>query len=125
MIFKFEFTATNSAALPRALALCKRLESFKETREDGAPLYSVKFEEAAVEAAQAIFDLVGDWKGAAFYIDDRLVPRSKIYWTLTEIVFENHRREMDERRRRFDVEDRLALKKRIRDSRGPGDLLKE
>lgn len=124
MILRIEFIRVVSSSFPRALSLCKKIPSFTETIENGAPLYSVKFEDDQVEAAEAILHLVGWWRTTAFYIDGRLVPRAKAYWIVTGRVFEKHRQETEEARRRA-AKDRPSLRNKIRDARGPADLLRE
>jgi hypothetical protein len=75
MTLRIEFTRNRSPSFLRVLEICREFKGYSETVKASGPLYSVTFKDDEVWSAEAIRDMVNDWKGTAYYIDGKLVSR--------------------------------------------------
>jgi hypothetical protein len=95
MILRIEFPETKSPNFRRVLSICRKIKSFKETKENDAPLYSIEFDEDKIFSAEAIRDYVQHWKGTAYYLDGELISRGRAYRMIWDYALEQYKRAKD------------------------------
>lgn len=82
MKVKIEFIKSRSPAFSRSLSICRAIPSFTERESDGMTIYSIEFSDNEFVGAHAVYDLVGRWKGTAFYRDGALISRAEFVRTV-------------------------------------------
>lgn len=118
MTIRIEFPRAKSSNFDRVLSICRRLPGFKESSQDGLPLYSVEFAESEMESLQAVLDFVANWKLTAYYLDDKLVSRGKIYKLAADHFYDEIRRKSEAERQALNAEKQKRWKEEL-DKRFP------
>lgn len=87
MTLRFEFVRSRSPNFKRALAIVRDLPGFSERGDGPDAVYSVTVDGNNHATALAVFDLVGKWRGTAFYMDGALVSKGHAMRTLYGAYF--------------------------------------
>jgi len=87
MVVRIEFVKGPSRQFALVLRACQRFPTFKEI--DG--LYSVEFAGPTLKSFEAIYELICQWRGVLFYIDDVLVSRWQAMDTVRQVLYARRR----------------------------------
>lgn len=121
MILRIEWIKSKSGYYGRVMDVCKKLPTFKEDRET----FSVELTDKQFDTAQAVIDMVGHWKGTAFYMDGILTSHMKARRIVWDSSFYDYRDQQEEAARRRALDRRIKMQNKIKDAKTPNDLLGE
>lgn len=127
MTLRIEFTKTRSPRWERVLSIVRKLPTFKESIDNGEPVYSVDFDTATeYETAQAVLDFVKHWQTTALYMDGKLVPTFHAVRLIGDKMIRAYQvraREEMKNEQRERVEKVLEERRRLREAHGAKDIL--
>jgi hypothetical protein len=98
---KIEFLESKSPKFANILRLCKKVNSYQETTEEGLKVYSVEFGDPEFQSFLAIYEIVRNWKHTNFYVDGDLTPQAKI----NDIIYDRlYKKQADKERNNYLLE---------------------
>lgn len=96
MKIRIEFIRSRSPNFKRALEILRALPGFAQRGDGPDAVYSVEVDGKNQPTALAVFDLVGRWRGTAFYLDGALVAKAHAM----RRIFGDYFKQLDEERAR-------------------------
>lgn len=79
MKIRVEFTRSKSSSYSMAVRFCKRLPTYEEIDDAGVLVHAVEFASQDRGTWAALMSLMGNWKGAAYYLDGKPTTALEIW----------------------------------------------